>query len=64
MQTVRYVRSGKLLLALASTVILISEPRGTRNHILVSHNCEGRATPQLGVVQETVTLIQNAQKVS
>jgi hypothetical protein len=37
--------SGKLLLALASTVILGSESHGTHGHILVSHDSGSHATP-------------------
>jgi hypothetical protein len=38
-------RSGKLMLVLASTVIIGSEPRGTHDHILLSHDsgCCARA---------------------
>jgi hypothetical protein len=32
--------SGKLLLALANTVILDSNPRGTHDHILLSHDSD------------------------
>jgi hypothetical protein len=37
-------RSGKLLLALASTVILGSESRGAHDHISLSHDFGSRAT--------------------
>jgi hypothetical protein len=39
--------SGKLLLVLASTVILGSEPHGTQNHILLSHISVCHATIHL-----------------
>jgi hypothetical protein len=33
-----WVGSGKFLLVLASTIILVSESRGTHDHILLSHD--------------------------
>jgi hypothetical protein len=36
--------SGKLLLALTSTVILVSGPSGTHDHIFLSHDSESHAT--------------------
>jgi hypothetical protein len=38
-------RSGKLLLALASTIILDSEFLETHGHILLTHDSVSRATP-------------------
>jgi hypothetical protein len=51
---------GKLLLALASTVILGSEPRGTHDHILLSHDSGCRATVTVeNLIAPNVHLLQN-----
>jgi hypothetical protein len=42
--------SGKLLLALASTVMLGSESRGTSHHILLSHNSANRDSLTLNLI--------------
>jgi hypothetical protein len=44
---------GKLLLALASTIILSSESRGTHGHILLSHDFVSRATLIINVTKST-----------
>jgi hypothetical protein len=48
------VGSGKLLLGLASTVILVSESRGTHIYILLSHDSRSRATPEQVLFEQTL----------
>lgn len=53
------IGSGKLLLAIASIVILASESRGTHGHILMSHDSRCRAARPLNYASVTTPIYES-----